>query len=75
MAAGPDSRLLDSVAALEAVLGSGTEVSFKLAFRVATLLADTDAQRSELLDHMKGFYDTRSALVHGGRLKAKHQDG
>jgi hypothetical protein len=36
---GADSYLLDSVTALEAVLGSGTEIAFKLAFRVAALLA------------------------------------
>src|SRR5207249_1392058 len=70
---GNDSRLLDCVTALESVLGSGTEISFKLAFRVAGLLAKDDNERSAILEQVKGFYDTRSALVHGGRLKEKHQ--
>jgi hypothetical protein len=71
----PDSRLLDAITALEAILGSGSEISFKLAFRVAALLAADDQKRSELLQAMKGFYDTRSALVHGSGMKEKkHQD-
>ena len=69
----PDSQLLDSITALEAILGSGTEITFKLAFRLASLLAKDDAERGALLYDIKGFYDTRSALVHGGRLKEKHQ--
>jgi hypothetical protein len=69
----PDSQLLDCVTALEAILGAESELSFKLAFRVASLLASDDAERGTLLETMKGFYDTRSALVHGGRLKQKHE--
>ena len=71
---GSDARLIDAITALEAVLGSGTEIAFKLAFRVASLLAATDDERGDLLETMKGYYDTRSALVHGGRLKQKHQE-
>jgi hypothetical protein len=70
---GWDSKLLDSITALEALLGSGTEIAFKLAFRVAALVASNDHERGALLEMVKGFYDTRSALVHGGRLKEKHQ--
>jgi len=68
-----DSQLLDSITALEALLGNETEISFKLAFRVASLLANNDDKRAELLRLVKGFYDTRSRLVHGGQLKEKHQ--
>lgn len=67
------SRLVDSITALEAVLGSGSELAFRLSFRVAALLASNDAERSTLQGELKGFYDTRSALVHGGRLHEKHQ--
>jgi hypothetical protein len=69
-----DSRLLDSVMALEALLGSETEIAFKLAFRVASLLADSDEERARLLRIVKEFYDTRSRIVHGGRLKTKQQE-
>jgi len=40
---------------------------------VASLLAANDNDRSAVLRLMKSFYDTRSKLVHGGRLKEKHQ--
>jgi hypothetical protein len=69
----PDSQLLDSVTALEALFGTETEISFKLAFRVASLLAESDGRRAELLKLMKDFYDTRSKIVHGGSLKKKHE--
>jgi hypothetical protein len=69
----PNSQLLDSITALEAVLGTETEIAFKLAFRVAGLLAGNDVERSVMLQDVKGFYDTRSRLVHGGRLNAKNQ--
>jgi len=68
---GQDSQLLDSITALEALLGTETEISFKLAFRVATLLAESDAKPAELLELMKDFYDTRSKIVHGGGAKGK----
>jgi len=70
---GADSQLLDIITALEALLGTETEIAFKLAFRVAGLLAASDNERGVLFKLMKDFYDTRSKLVHGGHLKEKHQ--
>jgi hypothetical protein len=70
----PDSRLLDLITSLEALLGSETEIAFRLSFRVAALIAVDDQQRGELLKKVKGFYDTRSRIVHGGALGKKHQD-
>jgi len=70
---GQDSQLLDSITALEALLGTETEIAFKLAFRVAALLAPNDKERGRLFKLMKDFYDTRSKLVHGARLRGKHQ--
>jgi hypothetical protein len=70
---GADSQLLDTITALEALLGTETEIAFKLAFRVAGLLAASDNERGVLFKLMKDFYDTRSKLVHGGLLKEKHQ--
>lgn len=67
-----DTKLVDSITALEAVLGSESESTFKLSFRVASLLASTDEERSTLLKLIKGFYDARSRIVHGGRLTDKH---
>jgi hypothetical protein len=68
-----DSQLLDAITTLEALFGIDIELSFRLAFRVAALLATSDKERGELFDLMKGFYDTRSRIVHGGNLSSKHQ--
>jgi len=68
-----DSQLLDCTTALEALLGTDTEISFKLSFRVASLLAENDDKRSALLRLMKQFYDARSKVVHGVLLSQKQQ--
>jgi hypothetical protein len=68
-----DSQLLDSMTALEALLGTETEIAFKLAFRVAALLASSDTERGRMLKMMKDFYDTRSKLAHGSGLREKHR--
>ena len=68
-----DSQLLDCVTALEALLGADNEIAFKLSFRVASILADTDEERGNLLKLVKDFYNTRSRVIHGAHLQAKHQ--
>jgi hypothetical protein len=68
-----DSQLLDCITALEALLGAENEISFKLSYRVAVLLAGSDDERSSLLKLLKDFYDTRSKVIHGAHLKAKQQ--
>jgi hypothetical protein len=70
---GGDSRVLDAITAVEAVLGSDMEIAFKLSFRVAGILAADDAERVKIFNEMKAFYDLRSRLVHGGSLKEKHR--
>ncbi len=70
----PDSKLLDLITSLEALLGVGSELSFRLSFRAAALIAPDDQQRGELLKLVRGFYDTRSRIVHGGAIEEKHQD-
>lgn len=67
-----DSQILDAITALESVLGSGTEIAFKLAYRVAGILATDERERVELFADMKRFYDTRSAIVHGTARRPKH---
>jgi hypothetical protein len=69
-----DSQLVDTITALEAVLGSDTEITFKLAFRVAGILGHDSSERVSMFTAMKSFYDTRSKLVHGGALKKRHTD-
>jgi hypothetical protein len=66
-----DTKLVDAITALEAVLGGETEIAFKLSFRVASLLAATNEERATLLKTIKCFYDARSRIIHGGRLGKK----
>jgi hypothetical protein len=66
-----DTKLVDAITALEATLGDKAEISFKLSFRVASLLATSDAERAALLKTMKGYYDARSRTVHGDHLSKK----
>jgi hypothetical protein len=68
-----DSQLVDAITSLEALVGISAELRFRIAFRVAGLLAESHAERAALLQSMKDFYDTRSAVVHGGRLNAKQR--
>lgn len=68
------SRVIDSVTALEAMVGEGSEIAFKLAYRVSSILASSDDERVELFRALKRFYTTRSRLVHGDKTKdADHQ--
>ncbi len=61
-----DTRLVDAVTAAEALLGTRVEITFRLAFRVAAILGNDDEDRVRIFDLMKGYYDTRSRVVHGG---------
>jgi hypothetical protein len=67
----PDQRLLDTTTALEALFDDKGEIAFKLAFRVASLLAADDDEREAMFNSVKRFYDTRSRVVHGSPLKGK----
>jgi hypothetical protein len=69
-----DSQLLDAITTLEALFGIDVELSFRLAFRVAGLLASGEKERGDLYKLMREFYDTRSRIVHGGSLNSKHRD-
>ena len=55
--------------ALEALAGSGTELRFRLAFRISSLLASNDDERLTVFEGMKRHYDIRSTIVHGGDLR------
>ncbi len=61
-----DTRLVDAITAAEALLGTRVELTFRLAFRVAAILGEDDDERVRIFESMKGYYDTRSRVVHGG---------
>jgi hypothetical protein len=64
-----EDRIIDELIALKALAGSGTELRFRLAFRISSLLASDDDERLALFDAMKRYYDLRSKIVHGSSLK------
>ncbi len=68
-----DTKLVDLITATESLLGTGVEISFRLSFFIAGILARTDSERLTIFDEMRAFYDTRNRVVHGGSLEAKHR--
>jgi hypothetical protein len=50
-------------------LGTESEITFRLAFRVAGMLGRTAAEWVAVFKDMKRFYDVRSKTVHGAELK------
>jgi Apea-like HEPN len=68
----PEDRVIDAVIAIEALLGTDHEITYRLSTRVASILASSDDDRRALYKDMKLYYDTRSTIIHGGELKKKH---
>jgi hypothetical protein len=66
--ANQDSQLVDIITAAEALLGTDTEITFRLAFRVAGMLGRTTTERVQVFNDMKRFYEVRSKVVHGAAL-------
>jgi hypothetical protein len=56
-------------AAFEALLGADNEIAFKLSFRIASILADTNAERSNLLKLLKSF-SLEQLCVHSQKSKS-----
>jgi hypothetical protein len=67
-----EDRVIDAVTAIEALLGSDQEITFKISTRVAGILATNDNERVALFNEMKQYYEVRSKIVHGNDLKPKH---
>lgn len=68
-----DTRLVDLITAAEALVGTSIEISFRLSFRIAGILAESDDERLAIFHDVRDFYDTRSRVVHGQPLEAKHR--
>jgi hypothetical protein len=60
--------VIDAITALEAIWKLDTELSFKLAFRTASLLGETDDLREQIFDTLRTYYKIRSKIVHGSAL-------
>jgi len=63
-----EDRIVDAVTALEALWKIEAELSFRLAFRTASLLAASDDERVSLYKTLTDYYKIRSKIVHGGLL-------
>jgi hypothetical protein len=60
-----DTRVVDLITTAEALVGTSIESSFRLAYRVAGILANSDEERVRIFTEMKSFYTARSKVVHG----------
>jgi len=63
-----EDRVLDAITALEALWKLDTELAFRLSFRTASLLGDTDDERESLYGIVNQYYKIRSKIVHGSTL-------
>jgi hypothetical protein len=65
-------RIASYCSALETLLiaGATSELTFRLCQRVAWLLGETAAERTEVFGQMRTIYDIRSKAVHGSTLSA-----
>jgi hypothetical protein len=64
-----EDRVLDAITSLEALWKLDTELAFRLSFRTASLLGDTDDERASIYDTVAKYYKIRSRIVHGGVLR------
>ena len=63
-----EDRIVDAITSLEALWRLDAELSFRLAFRTASVLALSDDERVAILDTLIDYYRIRSKVVHGGSL-------
>ena len=63
-----DDRVVDAITALEALWKLDAELSFRLAFRTASLLAGSDDERVAIYETLVEYYRIRSKVVHGSSL-------
>ena len=68
----PEDGVIDAMIAIEALLGTNQEITYRISTRVASILAGGDEDRLKLYKDMKLYYDTRSRILHGGEPEKKH---
>ncbi len=72
---GTEDRILDTAIALETMYSlDDPEITYKLKTRAGYLLGSDGEKRMEIFRKVKGFYDARSALVHGSRGRRRRID-
>ncbi len=60
-----DDALIDAVMCWENIIGSESEVTFRICASIAKLLAKDSTERSDIYGKLKNIYRARSSLVHG----------
>jgi len=68
-----DDRIVDAITALEALWKLDAELSFRLAFRTSSLLAQSDDERVSIFRTLTEYYKIRSKVVHGVGLSAQQE--
>lgn len=54
---------------IEALFNASTEISFRISLYIANFLANDTAEAKIIFEKIKKLYSSRSAAVHGGKLK------
>lgn len=62
-------RLIELMIAMEALFGDKEYHRYKIPLRCACMLYPPGKERKRVFTTIKGFYDTRSKIVHGGKLE------
>jgi len=69
----PEDKLIDYITAFEALYlkGAREELGYRLALRCAYFLGKDKEERKRIFEILKGAYDVRSKIVHGGQIQSK----
>lgn len=68
------SRYLCLWVCLEALFGSDSEVSYRIALRIANFLGDTQESRKDIFDRVREAYRWRNRVAHGRPNKESEKD-
>lgn len=64
----PYDRLIFLTIILESLVGSDTEMTYRISHRCAVLIGKDGVERGKIFDMSKNYYSNRSKLVHGSGL-------
>jgi hypothetical protein len=67
-------RFLGFITVIESMLSDSQETTEKVSRRLAVLLASSREDMQKTYDDFKGFYDTRSRILHGDKIPALSQE-
>lgn len=65
----PADGLIDIITAWENLFGGRFDISFRISISIAKILKETIDERLELQKKISEYYNLRSTIVHGGKIK------